>query len=115
MPSSHRYYASWSEARFRRDAGDIGPNALALVDAILTKRRHPEQGFRSCVGILKQLRGVERDKAEAACARAVEIGALSCKSLASILDNKLFTKPRRRPDAELPLLHANIRGGRYYN
>jgi transposase len=115
MPSSHRHYASWSEARFRRAAGDIGPNTLALVDAILTRRRHPEQGFRSCLGILKQLRGVERDKAEAACARAVEIGALNSRSLASILENKLFTKPRRKPAAELPLLHANIRGGRYYN
>jgi transposase len=115
MPSAHRHYASWSEARFRRDAGDIGPHTLALIDAILAQRRHPEQGFRSCLGILKRLRGVERDTAEAACARAVEIGALNSRSLASILDHKLFAKPPRRIDAELPLLHANIRGSRYYN
>lgn len=113
MPSSHRQYASWSEARFRREASEIGPNAATLIEAILTKRRHPEQGFRSCMGILKRLRGVDRDQAEAACARAVEIGALSCKSIGSILDNRLF-KPRRRQDPELPLMHANIRGGRYY-
>jgi transposase len=114
MPSSHRRYASWSQARFRHEAGEIGPNASALIDAVLTKRRHPEQGFRTCMGILNRLRGVEHDKAEATCARAIEIGALTTKSIASILDNNLFTKPRRRAEAELPLLHANIRGGRYY-
>ncbi|MBF0305912.1 MAG: transposase [Alphaproteobacteria bacterium] len=115
MPSSHRFYAGWSEARFRRDAAAIGPNTEALIIAVIARRRHPEQGFRSCLGILKRLRGVEPDRAEAACARALQIGALSAKSLGSILDNNLDRKPPRRTDPELPLLHPNIRGRGYFH
>jgi len=115
MPSGHRFYAGWSEARFRRDAAAIGPHTEALVIAVLASRKHPEQGFRSCLGILKRLRGIDRDRAEAACARAVEIGALSSKSLASILDNNLDRSPSRPSTTDLPLVHANIRGGGYYH
>ena len=117
MPSHHRFYSGWSEERFRRNATAIGPNAEALVIAVMASRKHPEQGFRSCLGILKRLRGVDRDRAEAACARAVEIGALSSKSLGSILDNNLDRKPTGRVSAaaDLPLFHANIRGSGYYH
>jgi transposase len=115
MPSGHRFYAGWSEARFRRDAAAIGPNTEMLIVAVLGSRKHPEQGYRSCLGILKRLRGIERERAEAACARAVEIGALSSKSLGSILDNNLDREPQRQAIDDLPLFHANIRGGGYYH
>jgi transposase len=115
MPSTHRHYAGWSEARFRRDAAAIGPNTEALIVAVMASRKHPEQGYRSCLGILKRLRGVPRERAEAACARALEIGTLSAKSLGSILDNNLDQKPRRKAEADLPLFHANIRGSGYYH
>ncbi len=115
MPSTHRHYAGWSEARFRRDAAAIGPNTEALIIAVMASRKHPEQGYRSCLGILKRLRGVPSERAEAACARAVEIGTLSSKSLGSILDNNLDQKPRRKAEADLPLFHANIRGSGYYH
>jgi transposase len=114
MASAHREYADWSEVRFRRDAAAIGPNTEAFIVAVLSSRKHPEQGFRSCLGILKRLRGVEPDRAEAACARALEIGALSCKSIGSILDNNLDKKSRRKAD-DLPLFHANIRGSGYFH
>ena len=115
MPSTHRHYAGWSEARFRRDAAAIGPNTEALIVAVMASRKHPEQGYRSCLGILKRLRGVPSERAEAACARAVEIGTLSSKSLGSILDNNLDQKPTRKAEADLPLFHANIRGSGYYH
>jgi len=116
MPDHHRFYAGWSEERFRRQAATIGPNTEALIIAVMARRRHPEQGFRSCLGILKRLRGISPDRAEAACARAVDIGALSSKSLGSILDNNLDRKPAgQSAAADLPLFHANIRGGGYYH
>ena len=116
MPSHHRFYAGWSEEKFRRDAAAIGPNTEAMIIAVMARRRHPEQGYRSCLGILKRLRGVEPERAEAACARAVELGALSSKSLGSILDNNLDRKPKGAAAVTaLPLFHANIRGGGYYH
>jgi transposase len=114
MPKEHQQYAGWSEDRFRSSAAAIGPNTEGFIAAVMANRKHPEQGFRSCLGILNRLRGVERERAEGACARALEIGALSSKSLGSILDHNLDRKTRRTSDA-LPLFHSNIRGGGYYH
>jgi transposase len=115
MPSAHRRYAAWSEERFRREARALGPHTEALICAVLASRRHPEQGFRVCIGVLKLFRGANRERAEAACARALEIGALSCKSLVSILDNNLDRQPPLSTADGAPLDHPNIRGSRYYH
>jgi hypothetical protein len=52
MPSSHRRYRDWTHERIRRDAAEIGPDADALIKVILRSRPHPEQGFRSAIGII---------------------------------------------------------------
>jgi transposase len=115
MPKGHQRYSGWSEAYFRSNAAAIGPNTEGLIIAVMGKRKYPEQGFRSCQGILDRLRSIERERAEGACARALEIGALSSKSLGSIIEHNLDRKARRTNDATLPLLHSNIRGGGYYH
>ena len=115
MPSSHRRYADWTPERIRREAAAIGPGTEALVAAILRERAHPEQGFRSCLGILRLARSHERERLEAACRRALEIGARSYTSVNSILKTRL---DRRRPDhaAEGPAIsHPNIRGAGYFH
>jgi transposase len=115
MPKGHQRYSGWSEAYFRSKAVEIGPNTEGLILAVMANRKYPEQGFRSCQGILDRLRSIERERAEGACARALEIGALSSKSLGSILDHNLDRKAKRSSDANLPLFHSNIRGGGYYH
>src|SRR5260370_11159045 len=70
MPSSHRRYAEWTPDRFRRWAGKIGPNTEGLISAVLASRPHPEQGFRTCLGILRSYRGLDANRPEAGSARA---------------------------------------------
>ena len=115
MPLAHRRYAEWSPERFEQEAGELGPNTAALIRAILASRPHPEQGFRTCRGVLKLFRGPNRARAEAVSARALEIGAYTADSIASILRNNLDrVRPAARP--ETPTLeHANIRGPRYFH
>jgi len=83
---------------------------------ILEERRHPEQGFRACLGIVRLAKSFGCERVEAACLRALEIGARSYGSVKSILDNKLDRQagPKRAADGPA-ILHANIRGPRYYN
>jgi transposase len=57
MPSAHRRYAEWTPARLMREAEKIGPATLALFEAIMRAKPHPEQGFRSCLGILRLAKG----------------------------------------------------------
>jgi transposase len=115
MPSSHRRYADWTPERLRRQAGEIGRNTAALVEIVLRERTHPEQGFRACIGILRLAKAYGRERLEAACARALEIGARSYSSVTSILKNNL---DRRRPatPADGPAIaHDNIRGPGYFH
>ena len=77
MPSAHRRYADWTPERFRRWAAQIGPNTEALILAVLARRPHPEQGFRTCLGVLRLFRGIDAARTEAVSLRAIEIGALS--------------------------------------
>lgn len=114
MPSAHRRYAEWNPERFQRRARAFGPNTEALVLAIMHKRAHPEQGFRTCLGVLKLFDKLDAQQVEAFSAYALEIGALNYPSIASIVENRIERKPARDPSSK-PILHANIRGPRYYN
>jgi transposase len=114
MPSSHRRYADWTVERIRREAATIGPATAALCELILERRPHPEQGFRSCLGIVRLVRPFGADRVEAAATRAIEIGTLTYGSVRSILDNKL-DRQAAQPRTADAVLHPNIRGPRYYH
>ena len=106
MPSSHRRYADWTVERIRREAAAIGPATATLCELILERRPHPEQGFRSCLGIMRLLRPFGADRLEAAATRAVEIGTLTYRSVRSILDNKLDRQAAHQPSTDaVPVLH----------
>jgi transposase len=116
MPSAHRRHAEWTPARVLRAAEAIGPATTALVKQILTSRPHPEQGFRSCLGILRLARSFGGERVEAACQRGLDIGARSYGSVLSILRNGLDRAFRPDPPPEEPpLQHGNIRGSGYYH
>jgi transposase len=115
MPSAHRRYAEWTPERLQRQARGIGPNTEALIIAVMARRPHPEQGFRTCLGVLRLFRGVDAARAEAVSLRAVEIGALTYASVASILKHRLDRSASPQAADGTPLLHANIRGPRYYH
>ena len=114
MPSSHRRYRDWTHERIRREAETVGRDAAVLVDVILRSRPHPEQGFRSCIGILRLVKRYGAGRVDAACARALALGTRSYTSVATILKNHRENAPG--PTAEAPLLiHENIRGPGYYH
>jgi len=115
MPSSHRRYAGWTIERIRADARGIGPATAALCELILEHRPHPEQGFRACLGVVRLARSFGAERLEAAADRAIDIGARTYGSVKSILDNNLDRRPQKRATDAAPILHANIRGPRYYN
>jgi len=114
MPSSHRRYADWTPDRFRRWGHSIGPETEGLVIAILAKRPHPEQGFRTCLGVLRLFKDLDPARAERVAARAVAIGALTYKSIASIITSKLDRTPAAEPQAAV-IAHANLRGSDYFH
>jgi transposase len=115
MPSSHRRYAEWSPARLVREAEKIGPATATLFAAIMKAKPHPEQGFRSCLGILSLIKSYGPERIEAAARRGNEIGATTYGSIKSILQNGLDRAFNQNTPEASPIRHANIRGRGYYH
>ena len=114
-PSSHRRHADWTPERIKRQATDIGAKTSTLIEIILREKPHPEQGFRACIGILRHVKAFGPERLEAACDRALEIGARSYTSVTSILKTNLDRTPPAAATDGPAIQHDNIRGSRYFH
>jgi len=116
MPKAHQAHLEWSPARLTRWAQSIGPNTGALVEVILAARPHPEQGYRSCLGLLRLGKRYGEVRLEAAAARARVAGARSYRHVDSILKHGLdrAPAPEERPRDGAVVVHENLRGPHYY-
>lgn len=117
MPKAHQKYLDWSPSRLQRWAAKMGPCTEKLVACILEHRPHPEQGYRSCLGLLRLGKIYSAERLEKACARALQIKAYSYKNVESILKNGLDSQPLMAASSQMPLPlleHANLRGKHYY-
>jgi transposase len=114
MPESHRRYLEWTPSRIVTWAEKSGSSTGTLVKEIMERKPHPEQGFRSCLGIIRLGRHYGSERLNAACARALLMRAYSYKSVKSILTHNLDGKelPAERPSSSVT--HENIRGNTYY-
>ncbi|MBK7462870.1 MAG: transposase [Betaproteobacteria bacterium] len=77
MTPAHQAVQGWNVPRLMEWAGRIGPHAKAVIEHVLHQRRHPQQGYRSCLGILRLSKTYSEDRLEAAFERAIDINALS--------------------------------------
>jgi transposase len=115
-PKSHQRYLEWTPERLVRWASTVGPFTAALVDTILQSRPHPEQGFRSCLGILRLGKTYGLERLEAAATRACSLHACSYQSVKSILRTSLDRQlTLDSPPDRRPIDHDNIRGTDYFN
>jgi len=118
MPASHRHYAKWTPERLVGWAEETGGQTAGVITAILASRPVPQQGFRSCLGIMNLGKSYGKERLEAACARALALGTTSYKSIQSILKTGLDSQPlpgQTDKQLELPIDHENIRGPGYYH
>jgi len=116
MPAAHRAHAEWSPGKLLSWAASVGPSTAELVKRLLMEKKHPEQGYRSCLGLMRLTRNHGRERMESACARALAVGAHRYRSVNSILEKGLDRQPPLTPQAELALPdHANVRGPDYYH
>jgi transposase len=114
MPPAHQKYQQWSPDRFIRWAQTIGPHTALLVQALLASPRHPQQAYRSCLGLLRLAKRYGEERLEAACRRALPAGIHSYKGVKNILDARLDQVEPEEAPTVVPPTHENIRGQDYY-
>jgi transposase len=117
MPAAHQRHAEWKPSRILGWARTVGPMTEKLAETILAERRHPEWGYRSCLGLFRLAKRYGDARVEAACLRALEHGARSYRHVASILQHGLdrVAPSDEAPRGEPPLVHENVRGPDYYH
>jgi len=116
MPEAHRQAGDWSPERLARWAARTGPATEKLILTVLGARKHPQQAYRACLGILRLGKAYGDERLEAACRRALILGSHSYKSVASILKHRLEDQPvADQQEPALPEDHDNIRGPSYYH
>lgn len=116
MPEKHRQFGQWSPERLRNWAASIGTATGALIEQVLRSRRHPQQGYRTCLGILRLGKSYGDARLEAACRRALTLGSHSVRSVESILKHRLDEHDLvEQHELALPHEHENLRGAEYYH
>jgi transposase len=115
MPPEHQRYAEWSPERFVQWAGKTGAATAELVSQIIASRKYPEQGYRTCMGILQLVKDYEPSRVEDAARRALRYKTCSFRSMNAILAAGLDRQTDGSPSRQLTLFqHDNIRGREYY-
>jgi len=114
MPPDHQYYAKWTPERFIKWGQSIGDDVAEMIRVVLKSRKHPEQAFKTCMGILNLVKEHEPDRLNKACERALGFGFHSYRRIKNILDRGL-EEEKLEDSMELPVSsHENIRGSQYY-
>jgi hypothetical protein len=97
MPSAHRRYAEWTPQRMMREAASIGSATIALVEAIMKAKPHPEQGFGSCLGIMHLVKTYGSERVEAASRRGnISAPPLTARSSRSCRMGSIKPTPTRK-------------------
>lgn len=107
----------WTSSRMMEKGREVGPSTMAVLEQIMKSRKHPELGYRSCLGVMRLGKRYSNERLEAACRRALAMNVCSYRSIKSILENSLDRQPLE--PVETPAvhgeMHANVRGSDYYS
>jgi transposase len=114
MPPNHRWMNDWNPERLEGWAENIGPAVKEMIKAVLERRQHPEQAYRSCLGILNLVKKYGEQRLNKACMRAMYYNHYSWRGINNILKNGMEDIQEEDLFSRLPE-HENIRGNQYYN
>ena len=114
LATTHQFLKQWSPQGFIDKAGAIGPSVEELVVKILEHKQHPEQAYKSCMGVLSLEKKVGTQRLVNACKRALEHGIHNYRILQNILEKGLDRLDEQDLDTDQLPTHNNIRGNNYY-
>jgi hypothetical protein len=117
MPKAHQKQHDQSPINLRSWALSIGDYTHQFVELLLNRKRHPEQAYRSCLGVLSLAKTYSKQRLEQACYRAISMNTTTLKSIKQILKKGLDQQPlpTHQTEPEKPIQHSNIRGTDYYH
>ncbi len=114
MPATHQFVNGWNTDRFVKWASQMGGSIEAFIERLLESREHPQQAFKSCMGVLNLGKKYKPEDLEKICKRAIEYNSISFRFINNALKNNIYKmEPENTLDLKLPF-HKNIRGKENY-
>ena len=114
LASAHQFVAEWTPQKFITWGESIHEDVKLYILKIFDRKRHPEQAYKSCVGILSFTKKVGNDRLIKACQRALGYGIYNYKTIQTILEKGMDNAPAEVEEQIQMPLHENIRGANYY-
>jgi transposase len=114
LSAAHRAHLEWTPERLIHWGSSIGVATGALVTRLLETRKHPEHGYRACLGLLALAKRFGKPRLEAACVVALDLGTTNSTHVREILINgRDQVQPSTALEWTSPA-HAHVRGPGYY-
>jgi hypothetical protein len=118
-PASHRAHLEWTPSRLIDWGKSVGPHTASVIEHVIRSKPHPEQGYRSALGILRLSNKAGAQRLERACERALAIGSPAYNTIRNMLAQRMESAPLPQApeavDAGAHLGAVNVRGRRYYH
>ena len=115
MPAAHRAHRDWSPQRLINWGQQIGVATGEVITRLLARNKHPEHGYRACLGLLSLAKRYGNARLEAACERALALGVFKYRHVRDILENNRDRIALGETDADWTSpAHPNLRGPGHY-
>ena len=114
LPAAHRAHMEWTPHRLIHWGESIGAATAEAVTRLMAENRHPEHGYRACLGLLSLAKRFGKVRLEAACMLALRIGACQYRHVNDILKNNRDQSTPVVADDWVSPTHAHLRGPDYY-
>ena len=89
-PKNHKFIAEWTPGRFISWGRSIAPEVEQVVTGIIESREHPEQAYKTCMGLLNMLKKYDRADYIKACKNALAVNCLTYKFIKNTIESKAF-------------------------
>jgi transposase len=114
LASTHQFITEWTPQRFINWGASIDENVKEFITRLLEKKQHPEQSYKSCMGVLSYAKKVGNERLINACKRALDYNIYNYKIIQRILENGLDMIANEQDETHQLPDHHNIRGENYY-
>ena len=114
LASTHKFVTEWTPQRFINWGASIDESVKEFITRLLEKKQHPEQSYKSCMGVLSYAKKVGNERLINACRRALDYNIYNYKIIQRILENGLDMITSEQDQTQKLPEHHNIRGENYY-
>lgn len=111
LASHHRVLLERSPQQYLDKAAEVGPCTRILFERILAKASHPEQGYKTCDGILSLSKRFGARELELSAKYAQQLDLVNYHIIHKALTEKHYLDHGEEPTS---IVHRHVRGGSYY-